>query len=352
MRVLLPLRKAPANTHASNSSLSDQSASTDLWIEDSEENGDAGHFVEETNLYQAEGETFSVCGDELIDNNPEASPESVGATAVPPEAATLPPPTASTSPSCSGSPDTPKQHRKQPPKQVAGFNPPSHPAVGTKGALAVHTEASVKPAPPSRSSKDPPTKVTPRIGVSSTEPQSCSKRKPLEESVEPDQASKKARPAPDAKPPPVQSQTEALGTSSSSAMVGGRRVASSWRYNDDDRRDSPVSSVEDNGCFQQQQQILQHRHVNEDPLENNPESARGDLPATERQAAVAGGDLNFLVALKKRGLEIREQEGDGNCLFRAISLQVYGDPSMHGQIRKQCMDFMVSDVRGFAICIP
>jgi len=51
--------------------------------------------------------------------------------------------------------------------------------------------------------------------------------------------------------------------------------------------------------------------------------------------------LLFSVGLKQRGLEIREQEGDGNCLFRAVSLQVYGDASMHGQIRKQCMDFMV-----------
>jgi len=48
------------------------------------------------------------------------------------------------------------------------------------------------------------------------------------------------------------------------------------------------------------------------------------------------------MALKKRGLEIREQDGDGNCLFRAISLQVYGDPNMHGDVRKQCMDHMVS----------
>jgi OTU domain-containing protein 5 len=69
--------------------------------------------------------------------------------------------------------------------------------------------------------------------------------------------------------------------------------------------------------------------------ENNPASARGDIMNDDQ-------DLDFSLALKKRGLEIREQEGDGNCLFRAVSLQVYGDPSMHGDVRKQCMDFMVS----------
>lgn len=52
-------------------------------------------------------------------------------------------------------------------------------------------------------------------------------------------------------------------------------------------------------------------------------------------------DFDFAVALQKSGLEIREQDGDGNCLFRAISLQVYGDPSMHTDVRKKCLDFMV-----------
>lgn len=124
-------------------------------------------------------------------------------------------------------------------------------------------------------------------------------------------------------------------------------------------------------------------------IENNPESARGDdrfgptIPmnnisigaelkniaryppaatATATSSLVAGVsatgrtqvagrlsatsptsvDARFRDALKQRGLEIREQDGDGNCLFRAISLQIYGDPSMHGDIRKKCMDFMVS----------
>lgn len=51
---------------------------------------------------------------------------------------------------------------------------------------------------------------------------------------------------------------------------------------------------------------------------------------------------SFAAALKKKGLEMVEQEGDGNCLFRAISLQVYGDASMHEEVRHRCLDFMVS----------
>jgi len=51
----------------------------------------------------------------------------------------------------------------------------------------------------------------------------------------------------------------------------------------------------------------------------------------------------FIQALKKRGLEMVPQEGDGNCLFRAVSLQVYGDADQHLDIRQQCCDFMARD---------
>ena len=32
---------------------------------------------------------------------------------------------------------------------------------------------------------------------------------------------------------------------------------------------------------------------------------------------------------------------DGNCLFRAVSDQVYGDAEMHGETRQMCIDYMV-----------
>ena len=57
---------------------------------------------------------------------------------------------------------------------------------------------------------------------------------------------------------------------------------------------------------------------------------------------------SFKVALKKKGLEMVEQDGDGNCLFRAVSLQVYGDPDVHMDVRKRCLDFMVSHHGAFS----
>lgn len=35
---------------------------------------------------------------------------------------------------------------------------------------------------------------------------------------------------------------------------------------------------------------------------------------------------------------------DGACLFRAVSDQLYGDQDMHDIVRKQCMDYVVSNL--------
>ena len=73
----------------------------------------------------------------------------------------------------------------------------------------------------------------------------------------------------------------------------------------------------------------------------------------KRSAPLTAGVLSqYQDALKKRGLEMVEQEGDGNCLFRAVSLQVYGDPNNHAEARKRCMDFMAKNEEHFAQFIP
>ncbi|MFH4978950.1 hypothetical protein AB6A40_005659 [Gnathostoma spinigerum] len=41
-----------------------------------------------------------------------------------------------------------------------------------------------------------------------------------------------------------------------------------------------------------------------------------------------------------RGLKIKEMQGDGACLFRAVADQVYGDQEMHSDVRRLCLDYM------------
>ncbi|GMT24348.1 hypothetical protein PFISCL1PPCAC_15645, partial [Pristionchus fissidentatus] len=43
---------------------------------------------------------------------------------------------------------------------------------------------------------------------------------------------------------------------------------------------------------------------------------------------------------EERGLEIKKMVGDGACLFRAVSHQVYGDEEMHGEVRRLSLDYM------------
>jgi hypothetical protein len=37
---------------------------------------------------------------------------------------------------------------------------------------------------------------------------------------------------------------------------------------------------------------------------------------------------------------LRQSAGDGNCLFGAVLLQVYGDASAHAKVRRRCLDFI------------
>ncbi|KAJ0973390.1 hypothetical protein J5N97_021349 [Dioscorea zingiberensis] len=41
-----------------------------------------------------------------------------------------------------------------------------------------------------------------------------------------------------------------------------------------------------------------------------------------------------------KGLEIKRMVGDGNCLFRAVADQVYGDPEAYDMARQMCIDYM------------
>lgn len=47
--------------------------------------------------------------------------------------------------------------------------------------------------------------------------------------------------------------------------------------------------------------------------------------------------------LAQQGLHIEAVEGDGNCLFRAVAHQIYGDENLHNLVRQKCLDYMESE---------
>lgn len=53
-------------------------------------------------------------------------------------------------------------------------------------------------------------------------------------------------------------------------------------------------------------------------------------------------DRRFERVVKKQGYIIKYMVEDGNCLFRSVADQVYGDQEMHACVRDHCMDYIVS----------
>ena len=49
---------------------------------------------------------------------------------------------------------------------------------------------------------------------------------------------------------------------------------------------------------------------------------------------------NYETALSRQSMRIQQIDGDGNCLFRSVSHQVYGDDSYHAIVRAKCMEYM------------
>jgi OTU domain-containing protein 5 len=52
-------------------------------------------------------------------------------------------------------------------------------------------------------------------------------------------------------------------------------------------------------------------------------------------------------SLAAHGLRLHAVEGDGNCLFRSVSHQIYSDDAHHGLVRRFCMDYMESEKEYF-----
>jgi hypothetical protein len=49
---------------------------------------------------------------------------------------------------------------------------------------------------------------------------------------------------------------------------------------------------------------------------------------------------HYINSLHRQGYEVVKVSGDGNCLFRAVSHQVYGTDEYHDIVRAKCMDYM------------
>jgi len=70
----------------------------------------------------------------------------------------------------------------------------------------------------------------------------------------------------------------------------------------------------------------------------------GGMNKRERQIASSTDAFGrYEAALSAKNLSIYEIPGDGNCLFRAVAHQVYGDDSLYALVREKCCDYMESE---------
>jgi len=67
---------------------------------------------------------------------------------------------------------------------------------------------------------------------------------------------------------------------------------------------------------------------------------RGNVQNLKIPADLTAVDENWKAQLRDENLEIITVSGDGNCLFRAVAHQVYGDESVHHIIRTKVVEYL------------
>ncbi len=65
----------------------------------------------------------------------------------------------------------------------------------------------------------------------------------------------------------------------------------------------------------------------------------GDGAADDELARFA----QLLMSKHDPPLDVAAVDEDRNCLFRVVSLQVYGDASVHAKVRRRCLDYMEAE---------
>jgi hypothetical protein len=97
------------------------------------------------------------------------------------------------------------------------------------------------------------------------------------------------------------------------------------------RKLEPLSSTDTEGL-----QWTESRRMLEEALDMNKDVVSHDmLPDNE-----LGMNLRLSQRLSTFGLQIDVQKGDGNCQFRSLAKQLFGDPEMHPIVRKKATQYI------------
>lgn len=79
--------------------------------------------------------------------------------------------------------------------------------------------------------------------------------------------------------------------------------------------------------------------------------AKEETEVAAAAAAAATADAVFRDAMRRKGLTVVDVEPDGNCLFRSVSHQIYGDAERHFTVRRMCVDHMSKHRARFGVFV-
>jgi hypothetical protein len=87
--------------------------------------------------------------------------------------------------------------------------------------------------------------------------------------------------------------------------------------------------------------VTQEQQPNLDFNRNKHKVYSGSAPTTTNE------DMFREVLRRNLNSEIVLQDGDGNCLFRSVAHQIYGDAAYHRMVRQYCVDYIQEEVDFF-----
>ena len=70
--------------------------------------------------------------------------------------------------------------------------------------------------------------------------------------------------------------------------------------------------------------------------------SESDPPITIKGDSEKEKSFMLQLANNRRGqMKVHAVKGDGNCMFRSVAHQIWGDPERHGELRQMCCDYML-----------
>jgi len=79
------------------------------------------------------------------------------------------------------------------------------------------------------------------------------------------------------------------------------------------------------------------------PIARERQVSLSTLPRVRKMTTTSHSYDHYTHALRVHHLAVWPIDGDGNCMFRSISHQVYGDDRFHHIVREKCMAYMESE---------